>query len=59
MENPERNIEEKTGKTRADAKTCMENAYVDRLNSVGDDDSDYTKVPDQSFMQPIFMIFSV
>ena len=27
----------------------MENAYVDRLNAVGDDDSDYTKVPDFIF----------
>ena len=45
MKNFQRNIEEKTGgKTRADAKTCMQNAYVDRLNAVGDDDSDYTKV---------------
>ena len=50
--NFKRNIEEKTGgKTRADAKTCMENAYVDRLNAVGDDDSDYTKVPDFYFYQ--------
>ena len=45
VENFQRNIEVKTGgKTRADAKTCLENAYVDRLNAVGDDDSDYTKV---------------
>ena len=39
-----RNIEEKIGKSRADIKTCMENAYVDRMDIVGEDDSDFTKV---------------
>ena len=36
----------------------MENAYVDRLNAVGDDDSDYTKVPMPFHFHSIFQIFS-
>ena len=38
-----RDVEENVGVTRDEVRTCMESAWTDRINAVGEEDADYTK----------------
>ena len=38
-----RDVENTVGVTRDEVRSCMEMMWTDRINSVGDEDADYTK----------------